>query len=188
MRILASVLLVCVTSAAMAQDSSFSRLRIRGSLFRNPVSGHISDDWNARTGIQAEVATNIGRSELGLSVGHLAYSPITGKPPFTGTIFTLAWTTPVVRAARTEVSAGILMADLRMDFDDPSLVGGLNTEEEVIIGILGRGRFAFNERVAVFVDGSYGQLMLSTKTPMVLIHAGGEVSLRAPDWLRAVLR
>lgn len=182
------VFLVAATASASAQDSSFAELRLRGSLFRNPVVGQVSDDWRAKTGAQLELATNVGRGELGLAVGHLAYTPTTGKPAFTGTLFTLAWLMPVARVSRVELDAGVRLTDLRMDFDDPSLVWGLRTEEEVMLGVIGRARFPVGRRFSVFVDGSYGLLMLNTKTPMVLIHGGMERTMRTPDWLRDILR
>lgn len=182
------MLVLSAMATASAQDSSFSQLRLRGSVFRNPVIGHLADDWRAKTGGQVEIAANVARGELGLAVGHIGYVPTTGKPSFTGTLVTLAWMMPVVRAARIELSAGARLTDLRMDFDDPSLVGGLRTEEEVMLGAIGRARLPIGHRFSAFVDGSYGVLMLDTKTPMVLVHAGIERTARTPGWLRGILQ
>ena len=185
---LVALLLIVAFAGASAQDSSFTRLKVRGSLFRNPVIGRIGDDWHGGTGAQLELATNVGPGDLGVAVGHIGYSPTTGQPAFTGTLITLAWITPVVTARRGDVSAGARLTDLRMDFDDPALIGGLRTEEEVMLGVIARGRLSLGRRFSAFVDGSYGVLMLETRTPVVLIHAGVERDMRMPDWLRGILR
>lgn len=183
-----SLMMIAAFVAAGAQDSSFSRLALRGSVFRNPVAGHIASDWSAKTGVQIAAATNVGRGGLELAVGHIGYRPTTGKPPFTGTMFTLAWTTPEVAVSRMTLSGGVRLTDLRMDFDDPSLVGGLRTEEEVMTGLLGRARIPLGWGFAGFVDGSWDLLMLSTKTPMVFVHAGVERTMRMPGFLQTILR
>lgn len=182
------VMMVAACAVANAQDTSFSRLTLRGSVFRNPVSGHIGSDWSAKTGAQLAAATNVGRGGLELAVGHIGYRPTTGKPPFTGTMFTLAWTTPELIVSRMALSGGVRLTDLRMDFDDPSLVGGLRTEEEVMTGVLGRARIPLGRGFAAFVDGSWDLLMLSTKTPMVFVHAGVERTMRMPGFLQGILR
>jgi hypothetical protein len=185
---LAALFLITAAAACAAQDSSFSELRVRASVLRNPVIGHVGDDWHAGTGGQIELGTNVGRGDLGLAVGHIGYTATSGRPPFTGTLFTLAWMTPVVSRERLELTAGARLTDFRMDFDDPSLVGGLRTEEEVMLGMVSRARLILGRRFSVFVEGSYGVLMLETKTRMVLLNAGVERDLRMPDWLRGILR
>lgn len=187
MKVLA-VLMLAALAAANAQDSSFSRLTLRGSVFKNPVAGHITDDWSPKTGAQLGAATNVGRSALELAVAHVGYRPTTGKPPFTATMFTLAWTSPEVALTRATLSGGVQLTDLRMDFDDPSLVGGLRTEEEVLAAVVGRVRLPLGRGFAAFVDGSWGMLMLSTKTPMVFVHAGVEQTMRMPGFLQTILR
>ncbi|HET9424119.1 MAG TPA: hypothetical protein VFO55_02010 [Gemmatimonadaceae bacterium] len=183
------VLLLTAFAAASGQDStSFSELRLRVSAFRNPVIGHIADDWRPGTGGQVELATNVGRGDLGLSVSHIRYTPTSGKPPFTGTMFTLALMTPFMSVARMELSAGARLTDLRLDIDDPALVGGLRTEEEVMLGAIARARLPLGHRFSAFVDGSWGVLMLDTKTPVVLLHAGVERGMRMPGFLREILR
>jgi hypothetical protein len=181
-------ILLLGASTASAQDSSFAELRLRGSVFRNPVSGHIADDWRPKTGVQIEAASNVGRSELALAIGHIGYEATTGKPPFTGTLFSLGWSVPVKRWNRLALDLGARLTDLRMDFDDPSLVGGLRTEEEVVLSGLARGRVSLGRRFSVYADVSYGVLMLSTKTPMLLVSAGVERSVTTPGWLRGLLR
>lgn len=185
---LALLFLVSAVATAAAQDSSFSQLRLRGSVLRNPVIGQISDDWSAKTGAQVEIAANVARGELGLAVGYLGYDATTGKPPFTATLFTLAWMVPVTRVAGVELSAGARLTDLKMEFDDPSIVEGLRTEEEVMLGAIGRARLPLGRKFSAFIDGSYGVLMLHTKTPVALIHAGIERTMRNPGWLRDILR
>ena len=184
----ASLFMLCVATRAGAQDSTYSELRFRLSAFRNPVAGHITDDWKPGTGAQVEVATPIAQGELSLAVGHVGYTATTGRPDFTGTLFTLAWTTRVAHIARLQMSGGVRLTDFRMDFDDPSLVVGLRTEEEVMLGLIGRGRIVIGRRFALFGDGSVGVLMLGTRTPMVLIHAGVERAVSTPGWLRGILR
>lgn len=185
---LAVLFLVSALATGSAQDTSFSQLRLRGSVLRNPVIGQIRDDWKPRTGGQFEIAANVGWGDLGLAVGYLGYDATTGKPPFTATLFTLAWTAPAVRVAGAELSAGVRLTDLKMEFDDPSIVEGLRTEEEILLGAIARARVPLGRTYSAFIDGSYGVLMLHTKTPVVLVHAGIERTLRTPDWLRDILR
>src|SRR3954470_19466377 len=84
--------LVLIATTAHAQDSSFSVLRLRAGLLRNPIAGHIAEDWSAGTGIRGEAATNVGRTELSLGLSHLGYDPTSGKPSYTATMFSLAVT------------------------------------------------------------------------------------------------
>jgi hypothetical protein len=182
------LLLVVAVGGAQAQDSSFSSLTLRVSALRNPVAGHIDDDWESGTGGQLELATNIGRSQLGLSLGHLGYTSASGKPAFTGTLFTLAWMSTPATLSRMDLRMGARLTDLRMDFDDPSLVGGLRTEEEVLVGAIARARASVGMGFSGFVEASYGVLMLSTRTPMVLLSAGIERTAGMPGFLRRILR
>lgn len=182
------LLVLGVASQAWAQDTSFSELRLRGSLFRNPVIGQIGDDWRAKTGIQLEVGSNVGIGDLSLAVGHIGYEALTGRPPFTGTLFSLGWSVPALRAGRARLDVGARLTDMRMDFDDPALVAGLRTEEEIILNGIARGRVALGQRFTAYADVSYGVLMLSTKTPVLLIGAGFERAVGAPRWLRTILR
>lgn len=182
------LLLTAFASTASAQDSSFTRMQVRGSLLRNPVSGHIADDWESRTGAQVDIGVNVGRGELAATVAHLGFEPLSGKPPFTGTLVSLGWTTPLLRAGRLTLEGGPRLTDLRMDFDDPSLVVGLRTEEEVMLGVVARARMPFRGRYGLFVEGSYGALILSTKTPMAFLNAGVAASFRTPGWIRGILR
>ena len=181
-------LLLLSAGAASAQDSSFAMIWLRGSVIRNPVSGHIADDWRAKTGLQLEAGSNVGRGELALAVGHIGYDATTGKPPFTGTLFSLGWTKPVMGWHRVRIDLGARLTDLRMDFDDPSLVGGLRTEEEVVVGGLARATVPLGDRFGAYAEASYGVLMLSTNTPMLFAAVGIERSVTTPGWLRGFLR
>jgi hypothetical protein len=55
-------------------------------------------------------------------------------------------------------------------------------------GVLGRARIPLGRGFAAFVDGSWDLLMLSTKTPMVFVHAGVERTMRMPGFLQGILR
>jgi hypothetical protein len=188
MRIVVAGLLCVLATAAPAQDSAFSELRFRGSVLRNPASGRIADDWRGKTGLQFAIASNVGGGEIGLSAGHLGYTPTSGKPPFTGTFFSLEWTRQLLGSRRLAIEAGPRLTDLRMDFDDPALVGGLRTEEEVIVGATARARYRVAGRTFLVADASLGALMLSTKTPMLLVSIGVGQSAATPRWLREFLR
>jgi hypothetical protein len=180
--------LAFIASAARAQDSAYSELRVRLSVFRNPVAGEIVNDWHPGTGGQIEVGTPLPRGELHAAVGHLAYTPTTGKPPYTATLFTIGWMAPKVAMARLSLAGGARLTDYRMDFDDPSLVGGLRTEEEVLLSGIGRASVPLGRRFAVFADVTYGVLMLGRRTPMLLVHGGVERVFTTPEWVRALLR
>jgi hypothetical protein len=182
------VMLVAAATTATAQDSSFSQLRLRGAALRLPVIGHIGDDWRASTGIQVEVGSNVGVGELALAVGHVAFNPVNAKPPFTETFFSLGWTRPIASRSRGSIDLGARLTDVRMDFDDPSMVGGLRTEEEVLISALGRGHLTLGRGFSGFAEASYGLFMLSTRTPTAAIAIGIEHGLPMPDWLRGILR
>ncbi len=182
------VCLLLVTATASAQDSSFSRLRVRASALRLPVTGHIGDDWRATTGFQADVASNVGAGELALSAARVRFDPISATPAFTGTMFSLAWTRPLFTRRRGTVDLGARLSDMRMDFDDPAIVGGLRTEEEVLISGVGRGRVALGRGFSGFLEGSYGLFLLSTQTPVATLAAGLEHGVPMPDWLRNILR
>lgn len=184
----AALLLLCFATRLGAQDTSYSELRFRLSLFRNPIAGPITEDWRPGTGAQFEVATPIAFGELGLAAGHASYTPTTGKPAYSATLFTLAWMAPSRAISRATLSAGVRLTDYRMDFDDPSLVGGLRTEEEVLLGVIVRIEVPLGRRFAVFSDGSYGVLMLGTHTPMALVHLGVERAVTTPTWIRDILR
>ena len=183
-----AVILLCIAARAGAQDSTYSELRFRLSAFRNPLAGHITDDWRAGTGIQAEIATPLASGEFAMAMGHVGYASTTGKPNYTGTLFTLAWTAPVATVSRLQLSGGIRLTDYRMDFDDPTIVVGLRTEEEVMLGVIGRARLGLGRRLALFADASYGVLMLGTRTPMVLVHVGVQRAVTTPEWIRSILR
>src|SRR6476661_7347720 len=87
---------------------------------------------------------------------------LTDLPPWFG--LSQSGGRPHRRRLEPEDRAGVSLTDMRLDFDDPALVGGLRTEEEVILAAIVRGRVALNERFAAFAEGSYGVLMLSTRT------------------------
>ena len=184
----ALLLMLVVTASAGAQDSSFSHLRLRGSMLRLPVTGHVGDDWRAKTGFQLDIGSNVGTGELSLAAGHVGFAPIAAKPAFTETFFSLAWTRPVVSGSRASLDAGARLSDVRMDFDDPSIVGGLRTEEEVLVSALGRGRVTIGRGFSGFLEASYGLFMLSTRTPTATIAAGVEHGLPMPGWLSRILR
>ena len=182
------MLLVLVAGTAVAQDSSFSRLRIRGSVVRLPVIGHIGDDWRAQTGAQLEIGSNVGNGELSLAAARIAFEPTTGKPRFTETVFSLSWLRPVAATPRGELAVGGRLSDVRMDFDDPALVAGLRTEEEVLLAVVARGRLSVGRGFGAFLEMAAGALMLSTRTPTVSVAAGLEHGLSSPSWLRDFLR
>jgi hypothetical protein len=188
MKRLAAGILLFAAARAGAQDSSYTELRLRVSAFRNPVAGAISEDWKPGTGLQLEVGTPIALGELSLSIGTLGYAPLTGKPKFRATMFTLGWTRPIARVGRIDLSGGLRVSAYRMDFDDSTVVAGLRNEEETLIAVTGRGRVAIGRRSSLFIDGSFGVLMLGTRTRMALIHVGAERALTTPAWLLDVLR
>jgi hypothetical protein len=184
----AALLMLMLATTAAAQDSSFSRLRLRAAAFRLPIIRHIADDWSAGTGAHAEIASNVSRSDIGLAVSRIAFEPTTGHPPFTETFVSLGWTMPVARRGRAGIDAGARLTDVRMSFDDPAFVEGLRHEEEVLVSGLVRGRAAVGRGFGAFVEGSFGVQMLSTRTPMAMIAFGIERDGAMPGWLRGVLR
>jgi hypothetical protein len=188
MKTFLALLLLAAAATASAQDSAFSRMQLRGSILRNPVSGGIADDWKPGMGAQLDVGVNVGRGELAASAAHLGFEPKTGKPGFSGTLVSLSWTTRLVSIGRLTLEGGPRFTDLRMDFDDPSLVVGLRTEEEVMLGVVARARVPMRGRYNAFVEGSYGGLMLSTRTPMLFVNAGISATFGTPDWVRGILR
>jgi hypothetical protein len=182
------MLLVLMGATAGAQDSSFTRLRLRASVVRMPVIGHIGDDWRARTGAQLEIGSNVGVGELSLAAARVAFEPTTGRPPFTETIFSLSWLRPIASVARSELAVGGRLSDVRMDFDDPALVAGLRTEEEVLLSLVARGRLGVGRGFSAFIETAAGAFMLSTRTPTVSVAAGLERGMPSPKWLRDFLR
>ena len=187
-RLLVMMMVVMAVSSAAAQDSSFTHLRVRGSVLRLPVIGHIGDGWRSQTGFQLDIGSNVGSGELSLGVGHVGFEPIATQPAFTETIFSLAWTRPFVGGSRGSLAGGARLSDVRMDFDDPSMVGGLRTEEEVLISAVGRGRVTLGRGFSGFAEASYGIFMLSTRTPTAMIAVGLERGLPMPAWLGGILR
>jgi hypothetical protein len=184
----ASIVVLCAASRAFAQDTAYSVLNVRLSAFRNPVAGAIRDDWRPGTGVQAEIGTPFAGGEMGLALGHLGYTPTSGKPAYKATLFTLSWLSAPLRVSRIRLSGGFRLTDYRMDFDDPALVAGLRTEEEVMPGAIARVTVPVARRFTVFADASYGLLMLGTRTPMLLVHLGAERGFSTPDWVRGILR
>jgi hypothetical protein len=182
------LLAMLVAASASAQDSSFTAFRVRGSMLRLPVIGHISDDWRAKTGAQLDLASNVGASEIAVSVGRVGFDPISGKPPFTGTLISLAWTRAIVQHRALGFEAGIRLTDVRMDFDDPAMVAGLRTEEEQLLSGVARGRIMVGRGYSGFVETSYGALMTSTRTPAVTFGVGLQRDGSMPGWLRDLLR
>jgi hypothetical protein len=181
-------LLLLAAATASAQDSSFTQLLVRGSVLRMPSTGHIGDYWRPGTGGQVEIASNVGAGELGLAVARVAFDPKATTPAFTETIFSLAWTRSLVSGSRASFAAGARLSDVRMDFDDASIVGGLRTEEEVLLSAVGRGRVVLGRGFSGFLEGSWGLFMLSTRTPTATVAAGVEHGLPMPAWLRTILR
>lgn len=190
MRSLTHVLwmLVAVSAPAVAQDTAFSELRLRGGVFRNPVSGFFSEDWRARTGFHAEAASNVGIGEVSLAVSRLGYTPTTAKPAFTGTHVSLGWTARALETGSASMDVGARLAAFRMDFDDPAMVAGLRGERETLFDVIARGRYALGGRFSAYTHVSYGVLMLSRKTPLMLVSAGVEHATSMPGWLRDFLR
>lgn len=188
MKRIALVLACCLAAQANAQDTSFSRLRLRGALLVPADVGRIGDDWNAKPGAQLEAASNVGRSELALGVGHMGFDPIGSKPSFAETLLSLSWSMPVWRPSRGGLYAGARLTDIRMDFDDPTLVGGLTTEEETMLAAIARAQVAVGRRFSGFAEMSYGAALHSTRTPMLLVAIGLQRDVAMPGWLRGVLR
>ena len=184
----ALVLVCCLAAQARAQDTSFSRLRLRGALLVPVSVGRVADNWKAKPGVQVEAASNVGTSELAFTVGHIAFEPIGTKPSFSETLLSLSWATPVWTGRRAGVYAGLRLTDIRMDFDDPTLVGGLTTEEETMLAAVGRAGFPVAGRFGGFAEVSYGAALHSTRTPMLLGAIGLERAVAMPGWLRGVLR
>jgi hypothetical protein len=187
MRRLAFVL-VFIGSSASAQDSSFSALRVRGAALRLPLVGHIADDWKPGTGFQVDLASNLGSSEIALSVGRIRFDPTTGRPPFTETLISLGWTRPILRSGRLAFDAGARLTDVRMNFDDPAMVAGLRNEEEQLISALGRARLSLGAGFSGFVETTYGVLMTSTRSLTSTLAIGVMRDGRMPVWLRDFLR
>lgn len=183
-----ALLLLLAWSAASGQDSSFSRLRLRAGVLRLPVVGHIGDDWTPGTGAQIDVASNVGRSEVTLGVGRVGFDPISGKPPFTETMISLSWAMPVFTRRSIEVVSGARLTDVRMHFDDPTMVAGLQNEEEQLFSVLSRARISLSERYAAFIEAAYGMLMTSTRTPTMSVVVGIQRDGAMPGWLRGFLR
>ena len=187
-RLVLLLMLFLVGGPAYGQDSSFSVLRLRGGLLRLPEIGHIGEDWTAATGAQVDVATNAGRSEVALGVGRIGFDPTTGKPRFKETLISLSWSLPVVSRSTFGLVGGARLTDIRMDFDDLSVVGGLRNEEEQLISALARFRMSLAWRFSGFVETSYGVLMTSTRTPTMSLVVGLQRDGTMPNWLRQFLR
>jgi hypothetical protein len=187
MKRLALLFLLGATAAA-AQDSSFSTIRVRASLLRLPVVGHIGDDWRAKTGAQVDLASDVGAGELALGVGHVGFEPTTGHPAFTETLISLAWTRSILEHRALGLQAGARLTDVRMDFDDPALVAGLQTEEEQLISSLVRGRLSLGHRFSGFAEATYGVFMTSTRTATATVAVGIQRDGTMPGWLRGFLR
>jgi hypothetical protein len=181
-------LFLCAATAASAQDSSFSVIRVRAAALRLPEVGRLAEDWRPRTGAQLDVASTVGRSEVAFSVGHVAFDALTGKPPFGETLISLAWTTPIAGWRAVGLDAGARLTDVRMDFDDPALVGGLRNEEEQLLSVLARGRLRAGRNYSAFVEVAYGALMTSTRSPTAALAVGLQREGAMPNWLRAFLR
>jgi hypothetical protein len=185
---LAAILVVLAATTLSAQDTSFARLHLRAGATRLPVTGHIADDWHAGTGAQVEAGSNVGRGELALGLGHTGFDPTTGKPPFSATFFSLAWTGVVFQSPRIGVDAGARLSDVFMNIDDPAQVIGLRHEEDVMISVVGRGRLAIGRGFDAFAEAAYGSVMLSTRTPVASISLGLGRNTGMPHWLREFLR
>lgn len=189
MKITLLAILMCVAVRAGAQDSSaYRELRLRASALSNPVAGAITDDWRPLIGKQLEVGTPLAVGEFDIAVGRVHYKPLTGKPAYKATFITLAWLSPEATLSRLRLSGGFRLTDYRMDFDDPSMVAGLRTEEEVMPGIIGRARLRMTRRVSLLADASYGLLLLGVHTNMIMLSAGAEYALPTPGWLRDMMR
>ena len=182
------ILILLFAATVRAQDTSFSRLAVRASVFRAPVTGHLADDWKPGTGAQIEVASNVSRSNIALAIGHVGFDPTTGKPPFTGTFVSLGWTAPLVRRPVASIEAGARLTDVRMHFDDPAFVAGLRTEEEVMLSVVTRGSVRLGRGFSALAEASYGVLMLSTRTPMAMVAVGVARETAMPAWLIGILR
>jgi hypothetical protein len=176
-----------LATSASAQDSSFSQLRVRASVLRMPMAGHLEDDWRAGTGAQVELASYVGASVIAFGIGHVGFDPLTGRPAFAETLIGLSWTHPVVRG-RAGLDLGARLTDVRMDFDDPSLVGGLRNEEEQLFSVVARGHATVGRGFSAFAEASGGVLMLSTRTPVVTVAVGLQHGGTMPGWLRGFLR
>jgi hypothetical protein len=180
---------LCVAISAGAQDSAaYGELRLRASALSNPVAGAITDDWRPLIGKQLEVGTPIPVGEVAMMVGRVHYKPLTGKPAYKATFVTLAWFAPEISVTRLRLSGGVRLTDYMMNFDDPSMVAGLRTEEEVMPGVIGRARLRITRRVSLLADASYGRLLLGVHTNMVMLTAGAEYALPTLGWLRDALR
>jgi hypothetical protein len=185
----AAILLLVIAAASGAQQTApYSELRLRIGAVSNTSAGAIGDDWTAKTGFAFDVATPLSEGDLGLGLAHVGYTSSTGKPAYDATIFSLSWLSTEVGRGMARVSAGVRLSDYRMDFNDPSLVGGLRTEEEVMPAVLARGRLVLTSRWSLVADGSYGLLMLGHRTPMTFVSAGGQATVGTPGWLRDFLR
>jgi hypothetical protein len=181
--------MVACAGRASAQDSSaYRELRVRVAAVDNVAAGAIAKDWNPRIGKQIEIATPLAVGEFAVAVGRIHYQPLTNRPPYAATLFTVSWVLPDVRVSRAAFTAGLRLSDYRMDFKDPTLVGGLTTEEEVMPGVVGRGRLVVGKRLSLLADASYCVLMLGHHTRMTLLSAGGQYALPTPDWLRDIMR
>jgi hypothetical protein len=183
-----ALLLVFIASNVSAQDSSFSALRLRAGALQLPVVGHIADDWKPEMGGQIDVASNLGSSEIALSIGRIRFDPTTGRPPFTETLVSLAWTRPALRTGRLAFDVGARLTDVRMNFDDPAMVAGLRNEEEQLISALGRARVSFGAGYSGFAETTYGVLMTSTPSPTMTLAVGLVRDGRMPGWLRGFLQ
>lgn len=181
-------LLVLAVASASAQDSSFSRLHLRASGFSMPVTGHIADHWRPGLGGQLELATNVGRTDLAISLGRISFDPIAENPPFTEMLIAVGWTVRVLDGNRFAADAGVRLADVRFEFDDPAIVEGLQNEREKLASALGRAHLAVTRSYGVFAEASYGVLMLSTKTPVVVVAVGVERRGATPGWLIRLLK
>jgi hypothetical protein len=182
------LLAMFATTTAAAQDSSFSALQLRASALRLPVIGRLDDDWRASTGVELGIASNVGRSEIGLTVGRVGFEPTTGRPPFTETLISLGWTLPILQRRWFGMSVGGRLTDVRFDFDDPSMVAGLRNEEEQLISAITRARIRIGRGYSGFVDAAYGVLMTSTRSPTMTLAVGFQHDGAMPGWLREFLR
>jgi len=182
------MLFVAAGSSAAQQPAAYSELRFRAGVVSNTSAGAIADDWNAKTGFGVDVATPLSQGEVGLGLSHVAYASTTGKPAYDATIFSLSWLSSEAGVGIARISGGVRLSDYRMDFNDPTLVGGLRTEEEVMPAVVARGRLVLTPRWSLVADGSYGRLMLGHHTPMTFVSLSGQASVGSPGWLRDFLR
>ena len=168
-----------------AQDSAYSRLRIRLSGARNVNHEQLHDFWRAETGGGIGITTPFYVGSIGATATLIPFSTRDpGRPNFKALMLGLDWGVQLPLSGPFHARAAARIGDFVMLIENPDV--WLDSESELFVGGELSAGWQLRRDLAITAGGSFAHVRTEPSLNLAVVSLGLEYATRTPGWLRAI--